>query len=224
MTQKLPNRNLLFTALTAAALLTALLTALTACNQQQPTTSDQLSSDRRPTTNPAAGPASMEQDLAARSRDTSWPAEFDPAGADLVAHNELRVNAPCADVWRLLVEAPRWPDHYPNARNIDIVGGGNELANDTVFRWTTFGLDIESRVVEFEANRRLGWYGYPPGEEPAFFHRWLLTPAGSGCQVVTEEAGIGPGARQIRETDETLIHRGHDVWLAGIKWRAEEGS
>jgi hypothetical protein len=44
-----------------------------------------------------------------------------------------------------------------------------------VFRWTTFGLAIESKVDEYVLNQRL----------------------------------------------ETLMHRGHDLWLATLKWVAE---
>jgi hypothetical protein len=36
------------------------------------------------------------------------------------------------------------------------------LRSGTVFRWTTFGLAIESKVHEYVANQRLGWYGEPP--------------------------------------------------------------
>jgi len=48
-----------------------------------------------------------------------------------------------------------------------------------------------------------------------------LEPKGDACHVVTDEAGIGPGAAHLRETDESLMHRGHDLWLATLKWVAE---
>ena len=28
-------------------------------------------------------------------------------------------------------------------------------------------------------------------------------------------------ARALRKSDETLMHRGHDLWLASLKWVAE---
>lgn len=163
----------------------------------------------------------VQQDLDARSPDIAWPAEFEPASGDLFAHNEVRINAPLGAVWRWLVEATRWPDYYPNSKNVGI-DGDTELKDGTVFYWSTFGLDLESRVVEFEPHARLGWYGYAPGQLPAFFHRWLLKPDGDGCLVITEETGNGPGAKEMRQKDEERMHRGHDLWLATLKWRAEE--
>ena len=42
----------------------------------------------------------MKDDLANRSRDIHWPTGFDPAKADLFAHNELVIHAPCERVWQ----------------------------------------------------------------------------------------------------------------------------
>jgi hypothetical protein len=42
---------------------------------------------------------SMKDDLAHRSPDIHWPAGFEPAKADLFAHNELIINASCERVW-----------------------------------------------------------------------------------------------------------------------------
>jgi hypothetical protein len=34
------------------------------------------------------------------------------------------------------------------------------------------------------------------------------------CHVVMDEAGVGKDAAGLRKSDETLMHRGHDLWLA----------
>jgi hypothetical protein len=39
--------------------------------------------------------------------------------------------------------------------------------------------------------------------------------------VVIDEVGEGKGAAHLRETDESPIHRGHDLWLAAPKCMAE---
>jgi hypothetical protein len=36
-----------------------------------------------------------------------------------------------------------------------------------------------------------------------------------------DEAGVGKDAAGLRKSDETLMHRGHDLWLATLKWVAE---
>jgi uncharacterized protein YndB with AHSA1/START domain len=165
----------------------------------------------------------MQSDLKHRSREIHWPAGFDPKTADLFSHNELTIHAPCERVWDNIIDATKWPQWYPNSKDVHIVGDGQVLAQDTAFRWTTFGLGLESKVHEFVPYTRIGWYGYAPGTAPSFYHTWYLTPAGStSCRVVMDEVGKGPDASHLRESDESLMHRGHALWLATLKWVSEE--
>jgi hypothetical protein len=46
---------------------------------------------------------SMNDDLAHRSPDIHWPAGFVPTNADLFAHNEMLINAPCGRVWKHII-------------------------------------------------------------------------------------------------------------------------
>jgi hypothetical protein len=55
----------------------------------------------------------------------------------------------------------------------------------------------------------------------ACYHSWYLEPEGTICHVVMDEAGVGKDAAGLRKSDETLMHRGHDLWLATLKWVAE---
>jgi uncharacterized protein YndB with AHSA1/START domain len=165
---------------------------------------------------------SMKDDLANRSLEIHWPNGFTPADADLFSHNELLINARCERVWRHIVEATKWPKWYPNSSGVEILAdGGSELKDNTVFRWTTFGLPLESRINEFVPFSRIGWFGYAPGTTPSFYHTWYLKPEGDGCLVVTDEVGKGESAVHLREVDEGVMHRGHDLWLATLKWVSE---
>ena len=167
--------------------------------------------------------APMAADLASRARDIHWPAGFEPDHADLFAHNETMISAPCETVWRHIVNASAWPQWYPNARGVRLMGGADALRPGVRWRWTTFGLDIESRVQEFAPGRRLGWFGGAPDEPPAFYHSWLLNPEGDGCRTAMDEAGVGPAAAAFRQADEGRMHRGHEMWLATLKWVSEGG-
>ena len=115
---------------------------------------------------------SIKDDLAHRSPDIHWPAGFEPEKADLFSHNDLIINASCGRVWKHIIEAASWPTWYPNSKNVEIQRGDPVLGDGTVFRWTTFGLAIESKVHEYVLNQRLGWYGYVPGTQPSFYHSW----------------------------------------------------
>src|SRR3984957_2485051 len=96
---------------------------------------------------------SMQDDLAHRSPDIHWPADFEPQKADLFAHNDLIINASCERVWTHIIEASRWAIWYPNSKDVEVQGGDPVLRDGTVFRWTTFGLAIESKVHEYVPNQ-----------------------------------------------------------------------
>lgn len=163
----------------------------------------------------------MQHDLATRTRDIHWPEGFDPERANLFSHNELVIDAPCEKVWSHIVDAAKWPEWYPNAKDVVLLNGAKVLEHSTTWRWTTFGLVIESKLHEYVPYSRLGWYGYAPGTRPVFYHTWYLTPQGDKCRVVTDEVGMGEDAAHLRATDESLMHRGHDLWLAALKWVSE---
>ena len=140
--------------------------------------------------------------------------------ADLFSHNALLINASCERIWGHIVDATKWPQWYPNSKDVHI-DGGDALKGGTVFHWSTFGLPLESKVNEFVPYTRIGWYGYAPGTAPTFYHTWYLKPQGDACLVVTDEVGKGKDAAHLRESDESLVHRGHDLWLATLKWMSE---
>jgi Polyketide cyclase / dehydrase and lipid transport len=162
----------------------------------------------------------MKWDLVNREKDIHWPQGFEPSQADLFAHNELLINASCERIWGHIIDATKWPEWYPNAKEVKI-SGDTVLKDGTVFRWTTFGLPIESKVNELTPYTRIGWYGYALGAAPSFYHTWYLKPRRDACLVVTDEVGKGKDAVHLREADEDLMHRGHDLWLATLKWVSE---
>jgi hypothetical protein len=38
---------------------------------------------------------------------------------------------------------------------------------------------------------------------------------------VTEEVGKGKGPTHLRNTGQSLMYRGHDLWLATLRWMTE---
>ena len=163
----------------------------------------------------------MKEDLSRRSMEIRWPDGFAPEEADLFAHNQLLINAPAERIWQLLIEANNWPDWYPNAKGVRIQDGGQTLQTDSSFSWTTFGLSIDSRVSEYEPYSRLTWQGFEKGGPPQFCHAWHIIPQGADCLVVTDESAKGPLPKQFRQADESVLNRGHEMWLAVLRWKAE---
>jgi uncharacterized protein YndB with AHSA1/START domain len=211
-------------AVITAATLTGLVLTIPGATALSPTTAANI---QQPSHTYAEGNdfMTMKNDQTNRSHDIHWPAGFDPEKADLFSHNQLVINAPCERVWTLIIEAPKWPEWYPNSSHVQISEGGTTLKEGTIFHWTTFGLQLESRVNEFVPDTRIGWFGYAPGTAPTFYHTWYLTPIDdTTCNVIMEEVGNGPAAANMRKTDEGGMHRGHDLWLATLKWMAEKKS
>jgi hypothetical protein len=42
-----------------------------------------------------------------------------------------------------------------------------------------------------------------------------------GSELARALVGKGKDAVHLRDTDEGLMHRGHDLWLATLKWVSE---
>jgi hypothetical protein len=166
----------------------------------------------------AASPAHAD-DFAQRSPDIHWPAGFTPRDADLFAHDEIMIGAPCERIWRHILEAAKWPSWYSNAKDVRI-GGDGVLHADSHFIWNTFGLEVDGTVHEFVPSTRIGWFG--TATDLRAYHTWYLAPvSASACQVITEEVGKGPAAVALRASDPDAMHRGHDLWLTSLKSLSE---
>ena len=139
-------------------------------------------------------PATMKADLAHRWPDIHWPEAFHPETATLFAHNEVIIHAPLEKIWNILVNIRQWPQWYPNATEVRLLGGPATLQEGTNWQWKTFDTLFESLAYESVQYNRIGWYGYVPGTAPAFCHTWYLIPRGESCQVITEESAKGEQA------------------------------
>ncbi|MEV6632738.1 SRPBCC domain-containing protein [Actinoplanes sp. NPDC051470] len=144
-----------------------------------------------------------------------WPAGFDPRTAPVYTRNEIRTSLSAEKLWPALVTATNWPQWYPHARRVSIMGGGAVLAADSPFTWTTLGVRVKTQVTEFEPARRLAWSGTGPGS--AGYHRWLLTPTqDGGCLVVTEEVQTGLIPRMRAAALRRSLLANHQRWLEGL--------
>jgi uncharacterized protein YndB with AHSA1/START domain len=162
----------------------------------------------------------MNDDLANRFDDIHWPDGFSPDGADLFAHNEVFIDAPCSTVWQLLIAVERWPQWYPNSHDVRILNDRTGvLRDDSRFQWTTFGIDILSEIFEFVPDSRIGWHGNAPGLQA--YHAWRLLDDSNRCHVIMEEAAKGPAAIEMRDSDPDGLHKAHDLWNSRLKLLAE---
>ncbi len=162
----------------------------------------------------------LNRDMAMRLAEINWPSSHTPAKADHFANNAILIATPCEKVWQHLIDASKWPQWYPNSRDVRIAEEAtNVLREDSKFSWVTFDITIQSRVSEFVPNSRLAWFG--TGEGVDAYHNWYLVPATEGCDVVTEEVLKGKGAVAMREQDPNGMHTAHQLWLTTLKTVSE---
>jgi hypothetical protein len=137
-----------------------------------------------------------------------------PEESPIYTHNELLIAAPAPRIFSALLRARDWHLHYGNAKDVEIDGGGMELALGTTFHWTTFGVRVHTTIEELVPDRRLAWSGRGLGSTA--YHGWVLEPAPGGCLVITEETQQG----MIPFLGRFFLRRGllqwHQRWLEGL--------
>lgn len=104
-----------------------------------------------------------------------WPSRYEPANCPVHVRNELAMASAPETVWAWLIRAQLWPTWYPNSANIAFLSGQPpDLTLGTRFRWKTFGVTIESTVLEFLPYERLTWDAHGNGLDA--YHAWLAHP------------------------------------------------
>lgn len=151
-----------------------------------------------------------------------WPECYRPENTAVHVRNEILIDAPPGLVWAWLIEATRWPEWYPNARDVRLPDGRTRLYPGAVFDWRTFGFPVHSTVREFVPEERIGWDGHGIGLD--VYHAWLLVPRDRGTWVLTEENQNGFGARLQSLFAPHRMSKWHQVWLERLRERAESGT
>ena len=151
-----------------------------------------------------------------------WPERFAPDRAPVHVRNEVTLQAPCEAAWAWLVRARLWPTWYRNSANVTYLNSdAADLAEGTRFRWKTFGVTIESTVLELVPGERIAWDAQGIGVDA--YHAWVLSPAPRGCCVRTEETQHGWLARAASVAMPGRMHKYHQIWLEALGEQAARG-
>jgi len=151
-----------------------------------------------------------------------WPDHYRPDNCPVHVHNHLDMAASPENVWAWLTCASLWPSWYVNSANVNILEGTEPyLEKGTRFRWKTFGITINSTVVEYVPNECIAWTAHTFGLD--VYHVWVLRPSSRGCSVVTEETQHGWLARLANLLMPNRMSQFHQLWLEGLAKKATEG-
>ena len=83
----------------------------------------------------------------------NWPHEYLPGTTDNFASNEVIIQGvTAAEAFDNLIDTAIWPTYYKNVADVEFDNTkGTKLAENTRFRFKTFGFPIEAEITEFEA-------------------------------------------------------------------------
>jgi hypothetical protein len=124
-------------------------------------------------------------------------------------------------VWTWLIRAELWPTWYQNSKGVAIEGGGPDLRAGVRFRWTTFGVKLDSKVEEFVPGERVAWSARAVGVDA--YHAWLIEKRPGGCYVLTEETQNGWLATLSNMLRPQNMSKQHQNWLESLEQKAAKG-
>lgn len=165
----------------------------------------------------------MQSDRAHRDMSLQWPAAYSPAVAPVFSHNELLIHADCHRTFTRLADASRWPDWLVIVKDVTPETPEN-TGQGALYRLTIFNSPIQSRIVEFEPDRRISWIPFGADETETrhgHYHAWHFVPQAGNCLVITEETGIGLGDRKDPAAGSHLMHKAHELWLDSLRYVSE---
>ena len=153
-----------------------------------------------------------------------WPLPFDPKTSAIYALNDIDVNAPPDEVWKLLVDAENWSSYFPAEDQVKILSGEPELALGTKYSRVTVGFPMHLIVTEYVPGRRLAWSTVVEGDETSSsaYHGWVISPTDSGCHVLSEETQQGPFfLEEIGRKHPGALYSYHQEWIESLARAAE---
>lgn len=165
--------------------------------------------------------------------DIVWPVGFVPGFTDNFCSNEVIVTElSVAKVWPLLINPTLWSSYYNNASNPHFHDNkGPELGLDVCFSFETFGVVIESHVVECHEPingqpARIAWHGWAGEGEGRIevHHAWILEELSAGrLRILTQETQNGAMAKELAQTVPNPMINAHQAWLDGLVKAARNG-
>jgi len=103
---------------------------------------------------------------------------------------------------------------------------GPRLSRGARFRMTTFGLEVQAEVREYElpgpkVPGRVAWHGWVEGNDDQqldFHHAWLIENlSGNRVRVLTQEAQLGKFARRLAVQKPNPLLNEHQNWIEGLE-------
>ena len=152
-----------------------------------------------------------------------WPDEYKPENTSVHVRNEpLMPGVELEHSWAWLCRPDLWPTWYSNSSDIRIKNQTHlDLRLGTEFTWKTFGVTIDSKVLEFVKHERLAWDARCRGVHA--YHAWAFERRSGGLYVLTEETQNGWKAWLGSKLKPKQMSDWHQRWLEALSEVAKSG-
>ncbi|MEV4517236.1 SRPBCC family protein [Dactylosporangium sp. NPDC049525] len=135
--------------------------------------------------------------------------------APVLASTEIDIDAPIADVWRLLSDVAAWPTWNTDVGKVTL---DPAVAVDAAFHWKNGPSNIRSRFAVVTPERELTWTGVSTGIRAVHRNTLEQLPAGP-VRMRTEESMAAPLVGVLYPSRK--LQRGLEQWLDLLKRTAE---
>ena len=135
--------------------------------------------------------------------------------APVVAAAEADVDAPPAEVWRLLSDVAAWPSWNTDIKSVTL---DPAVAVDAAFHWKNGGSSIRSRFAVVAPERELTWTGVSVGIRAVHRNTLEQLPGGS-VRLRSEESMAAPLVGVLYPS--RALQRSLQKWVDLLKRTAE---
>jgi uncharacterized protein YndB with AHSA1/START domain len=136
--------------------------------------------------------------------------------APAIGSGDIKISAPPAVVWDILVDIDAWPGWNPDVKTAHLRG---PLAVGTSFRWKSGIASLKSELRSVEPSSEIGWTGTTMSIKAV--HVFRLHPEDGGTHVRSEESWEGTLARMMKGYSRKSIGTAIDTALTALKREAE---
>lgn len=138
--------------------------------------------------------------------------------APVLSRGDVLVRAPLATVFALQTDIDRWTTWRSDVASAERLDDG-PLRAGSRFRWSTAGLEVESRVQQVEPERCTFWGG--PAGGIVGLHLWTYRQTPDGVLVHTEESWSGGPVEADVAGAQAALDASLETWRTELARAAE---
>lgn len=135
--------------------------------------------------------------------------------ASVISRSQINVNAPLEKVWKVVYQIMEWQEFLPHFKKIQI---DSDVKTDAQFTFSLNNMPIKAKFAVVKENQELTWTGLSLWTK-AIDRITLKSLDHANTQLTLEESLSG--ALIAIFVNEKQLTKQHQLWLAGIKKKAE---